>query len=91
MLTVKRLNVCSTHNQYADRMTLAKKRQTEVGAKSAQSLDLPQAIVRVGQDVGDLNRLVLQQNASDDALPSRCKCEVSDILVVFRCMSIAGC
>ena len=32
---------------------------TKVGAKSAQSLDLPQAVVRVGQDVGDLNRLGL--------------------------------
>jgi hypothetical protein len=72
-------------------MTLAKKRQTKVGAKSAQSLDLSQAVVRVGRDVGDLNRLVLQQNSSDDALPSRCKCEVSEMLVIFRCMPIASC
>ena len=71
MLIVKWPYGVSTYEKYADQIRLAEQWQTEVRAKSAQSLNFPQTVVRVGKNVGDLYRLPLQQNSPDHALPSR--------------------
>ena len=89
MLIVKWLYGVSTYEEYTDQISFAEQWQTEVRAKPALSLNFPQTVVRVGKNVGDLYRLPLQQNSPDHALPPRRECEVSEILVVFRCMSIA--
>jgi hypothetical protein len=52
--------------QHADRDALAQHRHSQYGAIAAQSLRLGKRIVRIGQHVGDVNDLALEQGASDD-------------------------
>src|SRR5215831_19381035 len=89
MLIVKWLYGVSTYEEYTDQISFAEQWQTEMRAKLAQTLDFPQTVVRVGQNVSDLNRLALQQNSPDDSLASRRECNVSEVFVVFRRMAIA--
>ena len=51
--------------------------------------DTPDADARLSRIVGDLNRLALKQNPSDDAFTSRRKRESFEVLVVFRRMTVA--
>src|SRR6516225_1005961 len=60
LLVIKRPNSDTAYDKYSNRVAFAKKWNAEVRAKTAQSLRLQETVIRVSENVRDLNRLALQ-------------------------------